>query len=328
MRKSLAEYPDQPIFNMKAVEQKTGISAATLRAWERRYSLVEPQRTASGYRLYSARDVALLTWVHDRMADGLTVSRAVAMLERMRANGDPIVIEESDGGGRPRTSEAPNPPIALVKPLFNALVAMDSARADAVLEQAFALYTTPTVYIEVVTPALVAIGDAWHNGTLFIASEHFATNYLRGRLLALLRSFPQQDNMPSVFVGCAPNEQHEMGALIFAVLLRQQGYNVIYLGQDVPIDDAIETAIHERPAMLCLSAGNPATALLLRSVQARLSIGTPPTPLFGYGGRAFDLDPELRASIAGHYLGVDPRQSLALVHSLLSESRDPHNGRE
>src|SRR5512138_789746 len=97
MRKHLGEYSDEPIYNMKAVEQQTGISAATLRAWERRYSLVEPKRTASGYRLYSDRDVALLQWVRTQMDDGLTISRVVAMLDNLRDNNAPIWIENGNG---------------------------------------------------------------------------------------------------------------------------------------------------------------------------------------------------------------------------------------
>jgi len=73
MRKQLSEFANKPIYNMKAVEQQTGISAATLRAWERRYALVEPQRTPSGYRLYSDRNIALLRWVRDRMAEAASL---------------------------------------------------------------------------------------------------------------------------------------------------------------------------------------------------------------------------------------------------------------
>src|SRR5512142_1560167 len=97
MRKLLNEYADEPTYNMKAVEQQTGISAATLRAWERRYALVEPKRTASGYRLYSDRDVALLRWVRQQMDEGLTISRVVAMLGNLNEAAEPIWIDEGNG---------------------------------------------------------------------------------------------------------------------------------------------------------------------------------------------------------------------------------------
>jgi DNA-binding transcriptional MerR regulator len=159
MRKLLEEFSDEPIYNMKAVEQQTGISAATLRAWERRYLLVEPERTASGYRLYSDRDVALLRWVRVQMNDGLTISRVVAMLETMRANHEPIWLDFDDTA-TVASGDQPVPPVGFVEPLSQALINLDSDRADEILEQAFALYTLPTVYVELITPTLVEIGTA------------------------------------------------------------------------------------------------------------------------------------------------------------------------
>lgn len=321
MRKALADYIDDPIFNMKAVEQQTGISAATLRAWERRYNLIEPKRTPSGYRLYSERDVALLNWVRDRMSEGLTVSRVVAMLETIRASGEPLWIEEQAPQNNAVQHDAPVPPRSLVAPLFTALIDLDDERADEVMEQAFAMYTMPTVYVDIIAPTLVEVGEAWHRGDVFISTEHFATTYLRGRLLGLLQAYPHRADSRTLFVGCAPHERHEVGALIFAVMLRQQGYNVVYLGQDVPIEDVIQATIEERPAMLCLSASNPTTALSLRNVQQQLEAGGAHGTLFGYGGRAFDQDPELRDQVAGYYLGQDPRDAINFVNSLLREKR-------
>ncbi len=323
MRKPLAEFADDPIYNMKAVEQQTGISAATLRAWERRYALIEPKRTPSGYRLYSERDVALLRWVRDRMAEGLTVSRVVAMLENIRQTTEPVWIEEHENGNAPVASDAPLPPTKLVQPLLMALIDLDDDRADEVMEQAFAMYTMSTVYVDIIAPTLVEVGEAWHRGEIYISTEHFATTYLRGRLLGLLQAYPHRADMPTIFVGCAPHERHEVGALIFAVMLRQQGFNVIYLGQDVPIDDLIDAALHEHPAMICLSASNPTTALTLRNLQAQLDQATPPVPYFGYGGRAFDVDPELRNLVRGHYLGADPRDGLNIVNNLVRAHRTP-----
>ncbi len=320
MRKLLGEYSEEPIYNMKAVEQQTGISAATLRAWERRYSLVAPKRTASGYRLYSDRDVALFRWVRMQMDEGLTISRVVAMLDNLRDGGEPIWIDDGDGAMLVKP-DSPLPPLGLVQPLFKALVDLDDDRADEILEQAFATYTMPTVYLDLIATTLVEIGEAWRRGEVFISTEHFATTYLCGRLLALLQAYPHRADRPMIFVGCAPGERHEVGALIFGVMLRQQGFNVAYLGQDIPAEDVVRAAMHERPAMICLSANSPSTALALRDVQAGLTDEQQPGPLFGYGGRAFDQDPNLRRTVPGHYLGSDPRDALSTVNNLIRAHR-------
>jgi methanogenic corrinoid protein MtbC1 len=325
MRKSLTDFSDDPVYNMKAVEQQTGISAATLRAWERRYHLVEPKRTTSGYRLYSDRDIALLRWVRNQMTEGLTISRVVAMVENLRSSGDSLFVDEDDTPV-PYYRDAPQPPNELVRPLYDALVDMDDDRADEIIEQAFSMYTMATVYVELIAPTLIEIGEAWHRGDIFISTEHYATAYLRGRLLALLQAYPHRPDSPTIFVGCAPTERHEVGALIFAVMLRQAGYNVVYLGQDVPVNDVIQTALQTRPAMICMSASNPQSAALMADIQAQLGRAEPPAPLFGYGGRAFDLDPVLREAVPGHWLGTDPRDALQLVNNLLRSNSRAQNG--
>lgn len=324
MRRYLSDYSDEPLYNMKAVEQQTDISAATLRAWERRYTLIEPKRTPSGYRLYSDRDIALLRWVRRQMDDGLTISRVVAMLEAMRANGEQLVIEWEDQKPAP-PRDGPVPPSNFVRPLTQALVSLDHDRADEVLEQAFAIYTMPTVYVELITPTLVEIGEMWHRGEISISIEHYATTYLRGRLLGLLQAYPHRPELPMIMVGCAPNERHEVGALIFAVMLRQQGFNAVYLGQDVPIEDIVRTATQEQAAMICLSASNPQTAIMLRNFKEQLERAGEDPPIFAYGGRAFDNDPELRRAVPGTYLGADPRDAIAIINNMLRPSR---NGRD
>jgi methanogenic corrinoid protein MtbC1 len=316
MRKLLSEYPDDPVYNMKAVEQQTGIPAATLRAWERRYALVEPKRTPNGYRLYSDRDVALLRWVRSQMNEGLTISRVVAMLDTLRDSNGPVWIDTEDKLSTIR-SDSPMPPSGLVQPLFQALIDFDADRADEILEQAFSMYTMPSIYVELIAPTLIEIGEAWHRGEIFISTEHYSSTYLRGRLLGILNAYPHRLDMPMIFLGCAPGERHEVGILILAVILRQQGYNVIYLGQDLPVDDLVKAAIQEHPAMICLSATIPSTALLLREYQPRLAQIENPAPIFGYGGRAFDQDPELRRVVGGYYLGSDPRDAMNMINNLI-----------
>src|SRR6185369_11993755 len=119
------------------------------------------------------------------------------------------------------------------------------------LEQAFSMYTMPSVYVELIAPTLVEIGEAWHRSEILICAEHFASTYLRGRLLSILNAYPHHLDMPMIFLGCAPTERHDVGILIFSVILRQQGYNVVYLGPDLPTDDLVKAAAQERPALIC-----------------------------------------------------------------------------
>jgi DNA-binding transcriptional MerR regulator len=320
MRKPLSDFSEEPVYNMKAVEQQTGISAATLRAWERRYALVEPKRTASGYRLYSDHDVALLRWVRVQMDEGLTISRVVAMLAGLQGGNETILIEGDDTHTLVKPN-APIPPSELAQALVQAFTDLDEDRADEILEQAYTIYTMPTVYVEVLAPALADIGEARQRSQIFGITEQFAVTYLRGRLQALLQAYTHFPGAQLIFVGCAPGERHEIGALIFAVMMRQQGYNVVYFGMDISVDDMVRVAVREHPAMVYFSANSMTTALALRDAQVRMTQIDPPTPMFGHGGKAFDQDNELRRAVGGYFLGSDPRDALNVVNNLLRNQR-------
>src|SRR5579859_2677677 len=79
----LAHYADVPLFNTKAVVQQTGIAAPTLRAWERRYTILSPERAQNAYRLYSARDIALIRWLKERVDAGMSISQAVSLFRHL-----------------------------------------------------------------------------------------------------------------------------------------------------------------------------------------------------------------------------------------------------
>lgn len=320
MRRPLSDFSTEPLFNIKAVEQQTGIAAATLRAWERRYRLVTPQRTSSGYRLYTERDVALLRWIQQQMLDGLTISRAVAMLQAMRDNGETIWIETAPAP--PSIAHAtPLPPADLVAQLYSALVSLDSARADQLMAQAFAMYSLSEICTEVIIPTLHAVGDGWaSNGTL-ITYEHFASNYLSGRLITLLQTFGSNEDTPHLLVGCAPGEFHEIGALIFAVLARQHGYHISYLGQDVPVEDVAEAVAQERPAMVILAATRRESALALAEADQLITAASGGKTRFAYGGHAFDEDGALREQVRGTYLGADLVGAVTSLYDLVPLTR-------
>ena len=215
----LDEYSTTPLYNIKAVVQSTNISPSTLRAWERRYNMCQPQRSESGYRLYSDRDVAIIRWLKMQVDAGMAISQAVTWLQNLidlapTASQAPVLPEPMGGleSARPQRSlELANVSV-LQQRLLHALLAYQEDGAEAVLAHAFALYSIEQVGEEVIMPVLVEIGDRWHRGLLSVTREHYATNYLIQRLAALLRTVPNATNTPLIWVGCAPDEQHEIGA--------------------------------------------------------------------------------------------------------------------
>lgn len=137
---------------------------------------------------------------------------------------------------------------------MNALLQYEENKAEQILNEAISLYTLEEIGDKLLTPTLVEIGERWYQGRLSITKEHYATNYLRQRLAAILRAIPNITNSPLIWIACAPNEQHEVGAMLLSIYLRRAGHQVQYIGADIPVDDFVEEIDIYRPAMVLFSA--------------------------------------------------------------------------
>jgi MerR family transcriptional regulator, light-induced transcriptional regulator len=326
----LTAYSDDPVYNMKAVTQRTGIPAATLRAWERRYHALAPRRTDGNYRLYSERDVATLRWLKFQLDAGLSISRAVILLERLRDHNGvrPTAAEQIGGGGQPRTDQDQGsatglsnhtPNVAnwdqLIKSLSEALLALDEQWAGLVFAEAHALFSVEDICRLLVTPTLVLIGDEWFKGKVTVVQEHFASSYLMGRLLALFNA-QRLGQGPLILVGCAPNEQHELGALMLALMLRRAGHNVRYLGADVPLPDLVKSIQGLRPHAVAISAVLVQTLSRLEELPQLLKAAGLRTHLV-YGGHAFVVDEALKARMQVDHICTDLNEGVKVIEDLL-----------
>lgn len=329
----LSDYATSPLYNIKAVVQATGISPSTLRAWERRYNMCRPQRSESGYRLYAERDIAIIRWLKSQVDAGMSISQAVSWLETMAEEAgaiDQVVLPGSATTvpGRGTLTPLHRNPVrdfaSLQTELLCALLGYDEAAAEQALTEAFAMYTVEQIGENLILPVLIEIGDRWHQGAVSVATEHFATNYLLQRLAALLRSLPNGSTGPLVWVGCAPSELHEVGALLLGIYLRRAGYRVHYLGQSLPAEDLAAEAQRRQPAMILLSASTEPAAEELAKLTANLARHSPVRPIIGYGGQIFTRHPELCAHIAGLYLGDNAHTAVDQVTELLLNRLPTH----
>src|SRR5688572_7067863 len=138
-------FDSTPLYNLKAVIQETGLKPDTLRAWERRYGLPEPDRTSGGHRLYSQRDIEVLKWLIARQEEGLSISRAVELWRTLNAEGqDPLTMREYTADARKQTLQTLVSGGESLNDLRSAWIdtclAFDGQHAEALLAQAFALY--------------------------------------------------------------------------------------------------------------------------------------------------------------------------------------------
>lgn len=307
----LSGYDDTPIYTIKTVVQQTGITSATLRAWERRYGVLSPGRSDGGYRLFSERDIAILRWLKSQVDAGVSISSAVALLELRQAG---------ESAGRAAASAvAPEPPSgartaeALVRQLLAALLAFRESAAEAILTEAFALYPVEVVAEEVITPVLVEIGERWHRGEASVVQEHFATAFLRHRLAALLRAYDQPTDGRLAITGSAPGEWHDIGILLVALALRRHGWRVVHLGQNVPADQLAEAIQRLQPDLVCLSATTSESVAGVSAVAAAIEALPDPKPRLALGGRLLNLSEDLQARFAHAYLGASAREMIAAL---------------
>ncbi|MHA7127015.1 MerR family transcriptional regulator [Janibacter indicus] len=239
------------MYTIKRAAELTGVPAATLRAWERRYDVVEPQRTEAGYRLYDDETLARLRTMAELVADGWTASNAAAEAGRRHSGtGSPSPAPSpTPGPPAPSRADGPHfeaPPSHLSTPpssgdeatrrLLDAAAAMDPAGVAAVLDERFATGSFEAVVDDWLMPALVELGEAWADGRLTVAGEHLVAHTVLRRLAAAFDAAASRVGGPRVVVGLPAGAHHELGVFAFAVALRRLGVDVVYLGADLPTD--------------------------------------------------------------------------------------------
>jgi len=223
------------------LSRRTGVTIDRLRAWERRYGLLNPARSDGGFRLYSPSDQRRVRAMLEQLTAGVSAAEAAAA----------VLASNPAGAARPSESWQPRR-----HELTNALTDFDAARAHALLDSAFADLGSDQAIAEVVFPALRVIGERWALADVHVGQEHFASTLIEGRMLALLRA-DEEPAGPAALLACAPGELHALGLIALGIALRGRGWSVTYLGADTPVADVRRTAARLSPAMTVLAAVIP-----------------------------------------------------------------------
>jgi DNA-binding transcriptional MerR regulator len=320
-----------PTYNLKAVVRETGLKPDTLRAWERRYGVPAPQRTDSGHRLYSQHDIDTLKWLLVRQNEGMSISRAVELWHRLEADGlDPMTASVTPGIQRPVENRLAPPPIApaalgegdtvsvLRQDWIDACLSFEEHRAEQLLSQAFALFPAETVCLEVIQKGLAEIGEGWYRGVVTVQQEHFASALAVRRMEALLISTPAPTRPGRILVGCPPDEEHTFVPLMLSLLLRRRGWDVIYLGANVPLRSMEATISVVRPNLVILTAQQLHTAASLLEMAEVLYGERVPV---AFGGLIFTEVPELHLAIPGYYLGNRLDRATAAIEQMMTSLR-------
>jgi DNA-binding transcriptional MerR regulator/methylmalonyl-CoA mutase cobalamin-binding subunit len=252
----------------------TGVNAVTLRAWERRYSLITPQRTPKGHRLYTQRDVERIKQIVDLLDQGISVSHVKPLLDQ--APGQAMAPTADNDGDIWKRYQGK---------MLNAIERFDEAAMDGAYNDALSLYPVDTVNQRLTTPLLRLLGERWKNRDTGIAEEHFFSVYLRNKLGTRIHHMNQRSGTPLLLLACLPGEPHEIGLLFFALAAVSSGYRVLILGANTPLEQ-IPPVLEKRPCagVVLSSSSKPARGVLeseLRELTARVK-----TPVFVGGETA------------------------------------------
>jgi DNA-binding transcriptional MerR regulator len=265
------------------LSRRTGASVDLLRAWEKRYGLLDPDRSEGGFRLYSDEDVARVRAMQAHLADGLAAAEAA---RRALENGGP------DAGGSNLVAQSR-------RELADALARFAEGRANAALDRLLGALSLDAVLVEVVLPYLRGLGEAWGRGEASVAQEHFASNVIRGRLFGLARGWGEGAG-PHALLACAPLEQHDLALIAFGLALRNRGWRITYLGQDTPLSTLEQEARELEPDRVVVAAS---TAERLEDVLPDLARLARAAPLSLAGAGA---SPELAGRAGAALLEGDP----------------------
>ncbi len=261
------------MYTIKEAAARTGIPIALLRAWEGRYGVVTPKRTAAGYRLYDDAALDRLRSMRALVDTGWSPSAAAAAI---LAGEIPVPVSPTVGPPATVGASPGDHAVDRIEAFVDAAIDLDSARLEGVLDEMLAQGSFEQVASSELLPALTAIGDGWAEGRVGIAGEHAASHAVLRRLSAAFQAAGRPGaRMGAVLVGLPPGSRHELGALAFAVAARRAGLPVLYLGPDLPAADWVATATETGARAVVIGSPTAADADAAIDVAAALGSALP-----------------------------------------------------
>ena len=314
MPASLSETPRHPV---RVTALRTGLTPHVLRAWERRYQVVHPRRSEGGQRLYSDLDVQRLKLIRGLAQRGHSLAQlGHASLEDLERTA------QEEGGSKSPEPKAPAVDLGAEEIRSGVLAAarrLDAAELQAILEQATVTLGVPGFLEQVAAPSLQRLGQAWSEGTVSIAQEPLATAVFRRVLGWILRVYEVGHSAPRLVVATPPGQAHELGAMLAAAAAAAQGWDVTYLGADLPIGDILAAARQVDAMGVALSIVYPASDPGLVSSLEQLRNGLDMRSALLLGGGAAARDREHLTA-----LGAQVMDSLPEFRAALQRLRAPN----
>ena len=304
----------EPVYNTRAVANRTGIPADTFRAWERRYQLPAPCRSDGNQRLYSERDVAIIIWLRDKTRSGMTISHAVTLFHTLHLNpsassstfgeiptsvdADPQSDQVADIWDRPSYFE-------ICLDLLGALSRFDTTAAERLIFDLVENVPVEAVCHEVLRPSMDEIRRRRADGVLSVSVERFAQAFMHRKISALFNhSHPETGRGPIVAAG-VEGEHDEIDLLCLSLLLSHHGFSVIYLGTDIAAPELGAAISTLNPVLVVLNACSESVVPALEHALSVLKDAATETerPAIGITGQLLAQSPALCDQLQATYIG-------------------------
>lgn len=279
--------PNHYKYPIKLVSQMTGLSVHVIRAWEKRYNVVEPDRTDTNRRLYSEEDIEKLKLLNDALHQGHHIGGIASLSLSELKN---LIFKDN------RTSSEINNSISsyasevaieeILSDSIEAIKNYDAKKLESILLHASAKLTQPILIEDVIIPLVYKIGNLWHSGEIRVANEHLASSVIRGFLFNLLESYAINGSAPVMVSATPRSQEHELGALISGVVAASSGWKVIYLGSNLPAEEIAAVVSHLKARVVALSIVYPNDDLSLKLELKKFNQLLPDGVSVIVGGRA------------------------------------------
>jgi DNA-binding transcriptional MerR regulator/methylmalonyl-CoA mutase cobalamin-binding subunit len=269
---------------IQVVVRRTGLTADVLRAWERRYHVVEPGRSPTGRRLYSDEDIERLRLLRRATLSGRSIGQISELptAELVRLIRDDEAEEARVPEPAPQRSDLAQ---QLRLEALAAVEELDGTRLRHLLQRAATAFGAERALEEVAAPVLTEVGDRWQAGDLSIAHEHLMSAVIRQVVGDLLQSASNDADRPLALFATPAGERHEFGALMAAVIAATRGWRVLYLGADIPAADLARAALRHRPRLVAVSVVSREVGRQLAGELSALREALPSETTLVVGGR-------------------------------------------
>jgi MerR family transcriptional regulator, light-induced transcriptional regulator len=220
------------------VSKRSGVKSDLVRAWERRYQAVQPTRTAGGHRVYTDQDIARLKLLNQATSHGHSISQiAQFSLDELKKLLQQETVLSVTNPTSLTTGDKKFLAEDYIEKCYAAVLAFDARTLESHFENAIVELSSQAFIEELLTPLLTRIGDRWKTGELRPIHEHMTSSVIRSLAYILRNNSPCSEHAPRMIVSTPIGQLHELGALLAAIIAELNGWQVTYLGANLPAEE-------------------------------------------------------------------------------------------